>query len=267
MNLIITIIVTAIILLSFDSPVFAGQKLYNFDVIFRDSPDRLEGSKVTRGKAPIIRTYKVNSPTVTAPISAPAQVHSSWQKQRPSIISELIGGVWSHDPGEINEESNSWDFNGEIIFKNIRLFNVRNRFLKFLAEPRPHIGGSINSEVKTNTVYAGFSWAHHFRNGLFFNFSLGGTYHTGNLEQATRQCATGEGCALPGNRAYVDTREPTLGSAILFREGLDLGYRIGPHGASIFASHISNAGLDNDNDGMNFVGMRYSFAFDNNFRN
>jgi len=245
-------------LLSLSSTADAGRKLYSFDEFLRQSEIRLERLSVTGGKVPDSRATKAVAPNPEHP---PAQYKSK------SIVSELIGGVWIHDPGEINKESDSWDFNAEIIFTKICLFKFSDRFLKFLAEPRPLIGGSVNSYGETHTVYGGLSWAHQFRNGLFFNLSLGGTYHTGNLEQATRQCAVGEGCSLPGNRAYVDAREPTLGSAVLFREALDLGYRIGPHGVSLFLSHISNAGLDNDNDGMNFVGMRYSFAIDRNIRN
>ncbi len=257
MNLKIILILSAILLPLLNISVFAGQKLYSFDAVFQESQERLERLKVTRGNAPFRRPSKIIVPAG----SISTGEYSPVKKKHPSIISKLIGGVWSHDTGEINTESNSWDFNGEIVFNNIRLFDVRNRFLKFLAEPRPLVGGSINSEGKTHTVYAGFSWAHQFQNGLFSNLALGGTYHTGTLEQATRQCSVGEGCSLPGNRAYVNIREPTLGSAVLFREGLDLGYRLGPHGLSIFASHISNAGIDNDNDG-----MRYSFAFDQKFR-
>jgi hypothetical protein len=264
---------SAITLLSLHSAADAGQKSYSFDAFFRESEARLDRLGVTRGNGtlgngPVDRYARVAGANVSAAkVVARPVVKRDPPRRRQSMISELIGGVWSHDPGELNEESNSWDFNGEIIFNKVRLFGAGNRFLKFLAEPRPVIGGSINSRGKTHTVYAGFSWAKQFQNGLFFNFVLGGTYHTGNLEQATRQCAVGEGCSLTGNRAYIDAREPTLGSAVLFREGLDLGYRLGAHGVSIFASHISNAGLDNDNGGINFVGMRYSFAFDRNFRN
>lgn len=253
-----TLLMSSILLLSFCSKAGAGQKLYSFDGFLRESQDRLERLKVTRGKLPV---YRVPKAIVANPLNP------STRNTTKSIISEFIGGAWIHDPGENNKESDSWNFNTQIVFTKIRLFKFSNRFLRFPAEPRPLIGGSVNGEGKTHTVYGGLSWAHQFRNGQFFNLSLGGTYHTGNLEQATRQCSAGEGCVLPGNRAYVNTREPTLGSAVLFREALDLGYRIGPHGLSLFMSHISNAGLDNDNDGMNFVGMRYSFAIDRQFRN
>lgn len=264
------LLLSAVLLLSSNSAVGAGQKLYSFDRYIGESEARLARLGMTPGRAPVQRAAPVRSASNGTGVSRPPNPNFQPVPNKPrskSMISELIGGVWSHDPGELNKESDSWDFNGEVIFNKVRLFDVRNSFLKFLSEPRPVIGVSINSEGKTHTFYTGFSWAKQFQTGLFFNFVLGGTYHTGNLEQATRQCAPGEGCSLSGNRAYVDTAEPTLGSAVLFREALDLGYRLGPHGVSLFVAHISNAGLDNDNDGINFVGMRYSFAIDRNFRN
>ena len=267
MNLKILILLTFATLLTFNSTVSAGPKMYNFNVFLGDGEKRLERPNIVHGHAPISQRRGVGSQAVVASKSLRKPEYPPARTQHKSIISELIGGVWAHDPGEENKESDSWDFNAEIIFNKVRLFDVRNRVLKFLAEPRPLIGGSVNSRGKTHTIYTGLSWANQFQNGLFFNFSLGGTYHTGNLEQATRQCADGEGCALPGNRAFVNAREPTLGSAILFRQGLDLGYRLGSHGVSIHASHISNAGIDNDNDGINFVGLRYSFAIDGKFWN
>ena len=181
-----------------------------------------------------------------------------------SIISEVIvAGLW-HDPGQDNNESNTWDLNAEIIFDKITYFQPDNRYLRFFVTPRPFIGGSLNNEGETHTVYTGLNWMYQFENNLFIAGTFGFTYHTGNLEQEERQCAPGEGCTLPGNRAFVDNGEVTLGSRILFRESIDIGYRFyDRHGISIFAAHISNGSLfDEDNDGMNFVGLRYSYSFD-----
>ena len=156
------------------------------------------------------------------------------------------------------------DLNLEIIFQNVTFVDFENRFLRGLFSPRPFIGGTYNNEGKTHTAYAGLNWGYQFRSGIFIALGLGMAYHTGNLHQATYQCPPGGGCSLPGNRAYVNTGEPSLGSEVLFREGLDIGYRFyGGHGISLYAAHISNAGvIDHDNDGMNFVGVRYSYSFD-----
>ncbi len=119
----------------------------------------------------------------------------------------------------------------------------------------------MNNENETNTLYAGLNWMYQFDSRIFIAGSFGFAYHTGNLEQEERQCAPAENCSLPGNRAFVNTGEVTLGSRILFRESIDIGYRfVGGHGVSIYGAHISNGSLlDEDNDGMNFVGIRYSY--------
>jgi lipid A 3-O-deacylase len=267
MNSRFVILLSVVAVLALPSTGQAGRRLYDFGVFLGGDKDRLNRSEPLPARAPVARAQRAPLPATSASGQRrKSEAPRARQGNRP-IISELIGGAWIHDPGENNRESDSLDFNLEIIFNRIRLFDANNRFSEFLGTPRPVVGGSVNNKGKTNTVYAGFSWAYQFETGWFFNLAIGGVYHTGNLEQATRQCAAGEGCSLPGNRAFVNAREPTLGSAILFREGLDLGYRFGPHGVSIYASHISNAGLDNDNDGINFIGMRYSFAFDRDFRN
>ena len=181
-----------------------------------------------------------------------------------SPVSEIVIGGWYHDPGQDNNESNTYDLNAEIIFAKLRFFRPSNPIAAFLLAPRPMIGASLNNENETHTFYGGLNWMYRFDNNVFIATSFGLTYHTGNLDQAERQCAPGENCALPGNRAYVHTGKVRLGARILFRESIDIGYRFrGGHGLSIYGAHISNGEiLGDDNDGMNFLGVRYSYAFD-----
>ena len=126
------------------------------------------------------------------------------------------------------------------------------------------IGGTVNHKNETHTLYSGLNWQHQFENRFFVGGSFGLAVHTGNLEQEERQCVAPEVCSLLGNRAFVDTGKVTLGSRILFRESIEAGYRIaGRHGVSVYFAHMSNASwFDEDNDGMNFVGLRYRYAFD-----
>jgi hypothetical protein len=177
-------------------------------------------------------------------------------------VSEFVFGVWSHDPGRGHNESNTWDVNLEIKFRPIRFFDFENRFLRFLAEPRPVIGGSVNTEGWTHTAYMALDLTYQFESGIFLGGSFGLTYHTGNLHTATVECPPPEVCSLSGNRRYVNTGDVALGTRVLFRESLELGYRFaGGHGLAIHATHISQASwFDKDNDGMNFVGLRYSYA-------
>jgi len=181
-----------------------------------------------------------------------------------SFISEVVLGGVIHDPGQDNNEANTWDVNLEIIFRKVTLATFENRYLRFLFSPNPILGGSINNEDETHTAYIALNWQHQFENKFFLAGSFGFAVHTGNLDQAERQCAPAEGCILPGNRAFVNTGEVTLGSRILFRESVELGYRVAQrHGISVYFAHVSNASLfDKDNDGMNFLGLRYRYSFD-----
>jgi hypothetical protein len=125
-------------------------------------------------------------------------------------------------------------------------------------------GGSLNNENETHTAYFGFNWQHQFESNLFVAGSFGFAYHTGNIDRAERSCVLGDSCLLPGNRTHFDNGEVVLGARILFRESLEIGYRIAQrHGLSVYVAHMSNASLfDEDIDGMNFVGLRYRYAFD-----
>jgi hypothetical protein len=113
------------------------------------------------------------------------------------------------------------------------------------------IGGSIHTEGETHQAYAGLDWMYQFGNGLFIEGSFGITVHSGRLEQ--ERTASG---------AFVSERQVRLGTRWLFHEGIDIGYRFaGHHGVSMHYAHMSNGGLDNDNDGMDFVGLRYGYRF------
>jgi hypothetical protein len=204
---------------------------------------------------------------VSPPSAAAASSHrdpGAANRKSRSWISEIIVGGLSHDPGQDNNESNTWDFNVEVLFRKIEILEFENRYLRYFFTPNPMIGGTINSDNETHTFYSGLNWQHQFGNRFFAGGSFGLTVHTGNLEQEERQCAVGEGCTLPGNRAFVNTGEVTLGSRILFRESIEAGYRIaGRHGVSLNFAHMSNASwFDEDNDGMNFLGLRYRYVFD-----
>ena len=180
------------------------------------------------------------------------------------LFSEFIVGFWRHDPEQDNNESDTLDLNAEIIFRKVRFFEVENPIADFLLSPRPLIGGSVNNKNKTHTAYAALNWRYIFGNDVFIAGSFGFTYHTGNLNRLTRQCSPPEICHLPGNRAFDDDkREVTLGSRVLLRESIAMGYRITRrHSVSFYAAHISNAGLADDNDGMNFVGVRYGYSLE-----
>ncbi len=79
--------------------------------------------------------------------------------------------------------------------------------------------------------------------GIFANGSLGGAVHDGYL-----------------NNAPPDRKK--LGSRILFRESLELGYQVNPVvSVSAILDHISNANLASHNAGITSAGVRIGFRF------
>lgn len=235
--------------------------------------------------------YRVSAPTTTVPATAvyrgvrpisqrsvpkysssvaktsklsPQRTNSANGSVKQPFVSEIVVGGFVHDPGQDNNEANTADLNLEIIFRKVTLLTFENRYLRFLFSPNPILGGTINSDNETHTAYLALNWQYRFQSDWFVAGSFGFTYHTGNLDQTEENCPVGTSCTLPGNRRFVDTGDVTLGSRVLFRESLELGYWIAQrHGVSIYFAHMSNASLfDEDNDGMNFVGLRYRYSFD-----
>jgi hypothetical protein len=175
---------------------------------------------------------------------------------------EVRGGVLAHDVARDNEHTNSIDLNLEFAFESTRPIDFGSEALNFVLNPRGIIGGSINTEGDTHQAYVALDWRYQFINGIFVEASFGAVGHTGNLEQDTVACPPSATCSLPGNRAYVDTGEPSFGFPVLFREHAEVGYRMDSGWSiSVIGAHMSNAGLSSDNDGMDFVGLRLGYAF------
>lgn len=172
------------------------------------------------------------------------------------IISEVKIGLFDHDAFRDNKgkqaESDTVDVNGEILSVPLVFGTSTTPALNALFQPRAHIGFSANTEGWTNTGYGGLTWDWNLGSNFFVAFSFGFAGHDGQLKGKR-----------DSNGAYITDGRPNLGSAVLFREGLDFGYNIDQtNSISIYAGHMSNAGwFAKENDGMNFVGGRYGFRF------
>ena len=153
------------------------------------------------------------------------------------ILSEARIGVLVHDEGPFSRNKESgFDSNIEFLF-------ISPDFLRSIWSPRPHVGATINSAGNTSQGYFGATWEWDFWRDFFFDFSLGGVLHTGEKETS-------------------DPAKKSLGCSILFRESLDLGYRIsGPHSLMFHFDHISNAKLCSTNEGLETFGIRYGYRF------
>jgi lipid A 3-O-deacylase len=160
------------------------------------------------------------------------------------IIDQLKFGVLDHDAtiGSHHKEPGA-DINGEVQFSSPSI-------LSFIWAPRPTIGTDINTDGKTSQFYGGLTWTIlNFKNifnpsdAIFLDGSLGGAVHDGHLH--------GGGSS-----------DKQLGSRVLFRESIDLGYQfVQRQSVSLFVDHISDAGLTSQNQGITNIGVRYGYGF------
>ena len=182
----------------------------------------------TKKPAELIKTPKVLLPSTTSkytPIS------------KPGYLSEIRGGILVHDEGLFSRnKEDGIDINFEVLFKSPSMFDV-------VYSPRPHLGATLNSAGNTSQAYLGLTWNWDFYRYFFFNFSFGGAFHT-------------------GEKVTDDPKTKSLGCSVLFRESLDLGYKVsGPHSVMFHLDHISNAKLCSTNEGLEAFGLRYGYSF------
>ncbi|MBU1004175.1 MAG: acyloxyacyl hydrolase [Proteobacteria bacterium] len=153
------------------------------------------------------------------------------------VVSEFRLGVLAHDtPGLCFNRESGADLNAELLF-------VSPGFLQAIGAPRPHIGGSLNTSGDTSQVYAGLTWNGDLGRGFFVEGMLGGALHNGKLDTD-------------------DSDRKSLGSSVLFRLGVALGYAFSERvNVLLVYDHISNANLTTNNEGMETVGLKLGYRF------
>lgn len=159
-----------------------------------------------------------------------------------SLVDEVRVGGFYHDAGIFGtRKERGADLNLELRFAS-------PEFLGAIWSPRPHLGVTGSLAGDTSQLYFGLTWSFmlwrtHGDNGFFLDASLGGSAHNGKLEP-TR------------------TDRKALGSRVLFRESLELGYRFADvHSISVMLDHASNANLADHNEGIDSLGLRYGLKF------
>lgn len=160
------------------------------------------------------------------------------------ILDEFKIGLLAHDVALLDDHvENGADLNFEMLFTS-------PDFLAVIGSPRPHLGGSVNTAGNTDKGYFGLTWGITFLenllgpgDGVFANGSLGGAVQDGYIDNA------------PAGRK-------ALGSPVLFRGSIELGYQATPTlSVSAFLDHISNANLAPRNAGLTDAGVRLGFKF------
>lgn len=108
---------------------------------------------------------------------------------------------------------------------------------------RPAIGVTINTAGGTSQAYADVRWQYELPSDIFFALGVGAAVHDGNLDSED-----------PNHRA--------LGTRVLFHIPVEIGLRVDERNSvSLFWDHASNAGLNEENPGMDRVGIRYGYRF------
>jgi lipid A 3-O-deacylase len=161
------------------------------------------------------------------------------------FIDEARIGVYEHDASVLgHQKERGEDIGAEILFPPF----------DFLWSPRLAIGGLVNTQGQTDQAYVGLTWTWNFWQGVLW--SGDGFYAEGTL---------GGGW----NDGLINVTDPvlsqqrkSLGSNVLFREDIDLGYRINSiWSVALSYNHISNADLASRNEGLNDVGVRLGMKF------
>ena len=160
------------------------------------------------------------------------------------FINEVKIGVLANDIAFLGRHVEAGtDVNLELLFDAPALLRV-------IGSPRPDLGMTINSAGETQRGYAGLTWGVTLIHGLlrpddgiFLNGSLGGAYQDGYTNSPAPQ-------------------RKELGSPVLFRESIELGYQATARlSLSAFIEHMSNADLAPHNDGMTDAGARLGIKF------
>lgn len=167
--------------------------------------------------------------------------------------SELKLGVADHDSKALGGREKGIDINPEVIFWSPVTDDMiagAPPWIRWALQPRPTIGGAINTAGTTDQAYVGATWSWFLTqnlinpgDGIVLGYFFGPGFNDGQIHN--------------GNSS-----RKALGSHILFREELELGYQINPvWQISAYIDHISNGGLAKENQSINDLGVRLGFRF------
>jgi hypothetical protein len=125
--------------------------------------------------------------------------------------------------------------------KNINIEFLANQ-VESLLNGRPHIGISMNNQGYTSNVYSGVTWTFNKLNPFYVEASLGISLNNGVKKTSRKQ--------------------RPIGSNLLFRESLSIGYNISDdYNVSLMIDHISSADIAKPNPGLTDIGIRIGYKF------
>ena len=183
--------------------------------------------------------------------TAQAQSATNWQEG--SLIDEVRAGVLAHDVAFAGGREHGEDINAELLFASPFPRDWGNGlpdWLKWVARPRPHLGGDLNTAGATSQIYAGLTWTVPLSPRVLFNddrftfdLDFGPSVNNGRI-----------------NKTILDRK--ALGSHVLFRLAAELGWHVTPRfGVYLLFEHVSNGDLATYNESLNEVGLRVGYRF------
>lgn len=178
----------------------------------------------------------------------------------PAQAAEIRAGVYGHDVVS---------FDGGVSGKEesvgVTLSYVSSPFSDRWYVPRLEIGGDLNLGGATSLAFAGGLWRFHFgaQDRVYFEFGGGLAVHDGVKEAPDLEPGiTAEEAAY---RHWNNDNHIELGSDVLFREALALGYRFTDQwSGDVYIEHFSHGKIlsSGSNEGLDIVGVRLSYALD-----
>lgn len=155
------------------------------------------------------------------------------------FLHAIRAGVLVHDVDNLwsgSRKEGGLDLNTEAIFS-------RPSFSLLSGNVRPNLGLSINTQGDTSKLYGGMLWELETKSGIFLDLGIGIAIHNGELDTNQED-------------------KKSLGSRVLFRIPVEIGYSITEHyQVSILYDHISNAYLTDPNEGLDTLGLRFGYRF------
>jgi lipid A 3-O-deacylase len=165
------------------------------------------------------------------------------------FVDEVRLGVLEHDTsfGGGDNKEDGYDVGLELITSPIGA-------LSWVGSPRAVFGLQVNSEGYTNMAYAGILAQKTIVDGLasendaiYIEGTVGIAYHDG---------------AIDVRLTPEDAEWKSHGSYWLIRSGFGVGYRFNEtYSLTATFSHISNANLEEPNQGSNDLGLRFGMRF------
>ena len=151
------------------------------------------------------------------------------------ILSEARIGASLHDIGAFSgTDEGGIDVDLELLFGSPAV-------LSYIGQPRPHVGGKINTAGDTSLGYFGLTWDWLAQDWFIVEAALGGAVHSGDLN---------------------DDADKDLGCRVIFRGAVAVGAQFAErHRVLVAFDSANNLGICSDFQSLDGLGIRYGFLF------